>query len=127
MNVRGNVSLQMFMILEVILHLGESADAGHYVCVKLVEKADGYGTTTVRSQRRVYICSQSGVHLVIHTELAKASRDQIADQQSHDPNKGRRIGEASHPRPLIQMFMILEVILHLGESADAGHYVCEAP
>ena len=32
MNVHGNVFLQMFMILEVILHLGESADEGHYVC-----------------------------------------------------------------------------------------------
>ena len=34
--------------------------------VKLVEKADGYGTMTVRSQRRAYICSQCEVHLAIH-------------------------------------------------------------
>jgi len=32
-------------------------------------------------------------------KLTKASRDKAADTQSHDPNKGRRIGEASHPGP----------------------------
>ena len=33
MNVHGNAFVQMmFMILEVILHLGKSADVGHYVC-----------------------------------------------------------------------------------------------
>lgn len=37
------------------------------MCVKLVEKADGYGTMTVRSQRQAYICSQWEVHLAIHT------------------------------------------------------------
>ena len=32
-------------------------------------------------------------------KLTKADRQKAEDTQSHDPNKGRRIGEASHPGP----------------------------